>query len=117
MAICGKPEFVIWLDAANNVLYERLVGRTGYIDRKGDYCKAVQSQYWSVDHSSLDIDQSQIITARLETYHDAIKPLETYFEEVGIPIFRFNASGTIEEIAENIFHIPQLTQMLIHKNC
>ena len=67
---------MIWLDTSDLVLYERMMKR-GMSGTRAD-------------------DNSETIKSRLKTYNQAIKPMEEHFNKVGLPIYRIDASKSVD---------------------
>jgi adenylate kinase family enzyme len=50
----------------------------------------------------VDDENEEVIKKRFDEYHRSITPTLDYLENHGVSVYEIDASGTIEEVAENI---------------
>eukprot|EP00123_Amoebidium_parasiticum_P017162 comp23737_c0_seq1/m.40948 comp23737_c0_seq1/g.40948 ORF comp23737_c0_seq1/g.40948 comp23737_c0_seq1/m.40948 type:complete len:409 (-) comp23737_c0_seq1:262-1488(-) len=85
-ALCGKAEFVLWFDAPDQVLTERLLNR-GKTSGRAD-------------------DNEASIKVRLHNYNSVVQPLIQHFNESGTIVHRIDAAQPIEKVYESIMALP-----------
>jgi len=84
-AVCGKPEFAIYVDVSDEEMLRRIMKRAETSGRVDD-----------------NIDTAK---KRLQTFHDQTKPTLSQLEKSNVPIFRLDGSKSPDEIWEELIGI------------